>query len=322
MSNTSNKYKGKKILVTGATGFIGSNLVDRLVKLNADVTILTRNSNLNLKNVKVIIGDIRDIDIIKKAVVGKDIIFNLAAQVSHMDKNIVSYEDLDINCRGQLVLLESCRLYNPKVKIVFSSTRMVYGENTNNPITEDHPTRPLSIYGIHKLTAEKYHLTYHEKYAINCTILRIGNPYGDKQHNSKGLYSLPGWFMDKAIKGEVVEITSSGKQIRDYIYIGDLIEILIRVGLSAKTNGQIYNCSSGIKHTFGEMVKEIANIVNDSKFVYINKGKKEDNNVSDSYYLDVNKLKKDINFRAKIKLSEGVKLMYKYAKKHPTNDNN
>ena len=315
--NILNKYNGKKVLVTGGTGFIGNNLINTLKKLGANITLVSRDVKSLIEGVELITGDIRDQSVMNKAVIDKEIIFNLAAQVSHMDKNIISYEDLDINCRGQLTLLEACRIHNPKVKIVFSSTRMVYGENTKNPIKETHSTNPVTIYGIHKLTAEKYHLAYNAKYNIPCTILRIGNPYGDGQHFSKGLYSMPGWFMNQAINNKTVEILSSGKQIRDYIYIGDLVETMLRVALSSKTNGQIYNCGTGTKHTFGEMLQTISNTVGSGNFFYSKKSPNHKIPIADSYCFDVSKLKKTLGWSAKTSLQEGIRYMYEYAKKYP-----
>jgi UDP-glucose 4-epimerase len=128
-------YKGKKVLVTGGTGFIGANVAAALVPLGAKVTLLAHSnqtfltSKISFPKVEIIIGDIRDQALMEKIVKDKDIIFNLAAKVSHMDKGVVSFEDLDINVRGQLTLLEALRIQNPHAKVIFSSTRMVYGEN-------------------------------------------------------------------------------------------------------------------------------------------------------------------------------------------------
>ncbi len=318
----------KKILVTGGSGFIGSNLAHRLVSLKAAVTLLVHTDSgiALIKDIvataeknkipfSIVTGDIRDQTFMDTVVKDKEIIFNLAAKVSHMDKGVVSYEDLDVNCRGQLTLLEACRVHNPKVKIVFSSTRMVYSSNVTSPITETAATDPLTLYGIHKLTAEKYHLAYYHRYGIRSTILRIGNPYGDRQHFSKGLYSLPGWFMNRAMKGETIEILSDGTQIRDYTYIEDLVEIMIRVALSEKTNGEIYNCGNGSRHTFGEMVSAIATTVGKNAFVY---AKNPSSGAIDSYYYDVSKLTKAIDWQAQTDLVTGMKRMYEFAKAHPS----
>ncbi len=322
-------YKNKRVLITGGTGFIGSNLAFALVPLSAHITILASSTShvdtmqdvfdaaeKNGKLIELVIGDIRDAGLVQKIVEGKDILFNLAAKVSHMDKGVVSYEDLDINVRGQLNLLEACRTKNPKVKVIFTSTRMVYGENTQNPITESHPTDPVTLYGIHKLTAEKYHLAYARRYGLRPIILRIGNPYGDRQHFSCGLYSLPGWFMDRVMKGETVEILSDGKQLRDYIYVGDLAEMMLRAGAVEKCVGKIYNAGVGVATTFGDMVKAIGETVKTGTFVY---RKNPTTTSHDSYSFDTSLLARDLGWKPETKLEEGVRRMYTYAQTHDHN---
>ena len=320
-------YKGKKVLITGGTGFIGSNLAVALISCGAHITLLSTShehisritdvldlADKNNISLELVYGDIRDAELMQKIVEGKDIIFNLAAKVSHMDKGVVSYEDLDINVRGQLNLLEACRLKNPQVKIIFTSTRMVYGELTKNPIAESHPTEPTTLYGVHKLAVEKYYLIYARRYELQPIILRIGNPYGDRQHFSSGLYSLPGWFMSRAMKGEAIEILSDGKQLRDYIYIGDLIEIFLRVGATDACVGNVYNAGSGEPTTFGEMIEAIGNTVGTGKFVYSSNPARSDH---DSYTLDISKLTKAIGWHPTTTLEEGVLKMFEFAKRHP-----
>ncbi|MBI4778938.1 SDR family NAD(P)-dependent oxidoreductase [Candidatus Falkowbacteria bacterium] len=170
--NNFSKLKNKKVLITGGAGFIGSSLAIALVKLGAKVTVLDAMLSLyggnmfDLHDIKdkivFIKGDIRDKKLVVKLVKNKDIIFNLAAQVSYLDSKDLPFLDLDINAIGHLNVLEAMRRYNPKAKILFSSSRMVYGKILTKPVKESHPTNPLSIYGIHKLLAEKYYAYYHQ----------------------------------------------------------------------------------------------------------------------------------------------------------------
>lgn len=317
-----NYFKDKEILITGGTGFIGSNLAIALANLGAQVTLLARTKKSmddfpqTPSKINLITGDIRDAKAVEDAVSKKNIIFNLAAQVSHMDKGIASYEDLDINCRGQLTVLEACRTHNPTAKILFSSTRMVYSSHLNKHIKESDPTEPATLYGIHKLTAERYHLLYYNRYGLKTTIVRIGNPYGDRQNQSKGLYSLPGWFMNKAINKEAIAIWGDGTQVRDYIYIGDLISAFIAICKSKKTNGQIYNCGSGVGSQFKEMVEHIATITGSDKVIHTKWPDHYPKNTDDSYSLDISKLKKDTNWTPTTSLKKGIQKMYNYHKKY------
>lgn len=322
-------YKGKNILITGGSGFIGSNIIAGLLGTGANLTVLVHSRQkwneirktfdkkaITAHAFTLVVGDIRDEKLMKKLVKNKDIIFNLASKVSHMDRGVISYDDLDINVHGQLILLEACRLYNPHVKIIFTSTRMVYGDYAKSPLRETYPTHPTTLYGIHKLTAEKYHLAYYKKHGIRSTILRIGNPYGDRQHMSSGLYSLPGWFMNRAMNGETIEILSDGKQKRDYIYIGDLVTIMLRTALTEVTNGKIYNAGSGISTTFGEMVDTIADTVETGTFVYAD-NPIPTHKTGDTYSFDISKLVKDVGWKPTTKLKDGVRRMYEFAKKFP-----
>ncbi len=320
-------YRDRHVLITGGTGFIGSNLAQALVSEKAHVTLLSR-SDTHLKFIQdilanaqregvelnIIIGDLRDEELMKQVVQGKDYVFNFAAQVSHLDKGVVSLEDLDINVRGQLTLLEALRCHNREAKVIFSSTRMVYGDDAQNPIHEDSPTNPTTLYGIHKLAAEKYHLSYFHRYGIRTVILRVGNPYGDRQHFSKGLYSLPGYFMRRAMNDETIEICSDGKQYRDYLYIGDLVEILMRAGATPITDGKIYNTGSGVRSTFGEMVQTIAKVVKTGRFVAAENVQASS---GDSYYLDITRLSNDIGWRPVTSLKEGMVRMHTFAEKYP-----
>src|SRR3989338_1664816 len=222
-------YNGKKILITGGCGFIGSSVAHALVKMGARITVIDAllplyGGNLfNLHGIKSKIqyvnGDIRDSALMNRLVLGKDFIFHFAAQVSHSDSTNDPLLDLDINCLGTLNLLEACRHGNSGVKIIFSSSRFVYGKILRNPVTENHLVNPLNTYGIHKLTSEKYFSFYWNNFGIRSAIVRIPNPYGPRQQMKHSKYALVGWFNRLAMDGKAIRIFGDGKQKRDYIYI-------------------------------------------------------------------------------------------------------
>jgi nucleoside-diphosphate-sugar epimerase len=319
-------YSGKKVLITGGTGFIGRNLAYRLLKEGAEVTALAH-SEISLDSIKylrteldkeefkfkTVVGDIREAGLMKLLVADKDYIFDLAALVSHKDKGILPLEDIDVNTRGHITILEALQTKNRIAKVIFSSTRMVYGDDAPNPIQETAPTNPLTYYGISKLATEKYFALFHKRFGIPMTILRIANPYGDSQHFSTGSYSIPGWFMQRAMNGETVVVRSDGKQERDYIYIGDLIEAMLRIASSDKTSGKIYNVGSGVRSTFGEMVHELSQVVKTGKFEYAQNPVSENG----SYYFDISRLVEDLKWRPTTTLREGVEKMYAFAKQYP-----
>ena len=178
-------------MITGGAGMIGSTIAHLAVAQGARVSILDAmlpmygGNRFNLQGildqVQFIQGDIRDFELMRRLVPGYDYIFSLAGQVSYVDSNTDPLLDLDINCKGHLQVLEACRQENPQARLLFASSRFVYGRVEHNPVDENHPFNCLSIYGIHKLAGEKYYRFYHEAYGLKTISVRIANPYGPRQ---------------------------------------------------------------------------------------------------------------------------------------------
>ncbi|MFN2513003.1 MAG: NAD-dependent epimerase/dehydratase family protein [Pyrinomonadaceae bacterium] len=247
-----NAYKGRSVLITGGLGFIGSNLARKLVAMGdvevslLDALVPDQGGNVfnvqDIKDrVKVQIANMGDDYIINHLVGGVDYIFNLAGNVSHLESMVSPQHDLELNCAAQLSLLEACRNFNPHVKIVFTSTRQVYGKPVYLPMDEQHRVMPIDINGIHKLTAENYHQLYHRVYGLRTVCLRLTNTYGPRQlvrHNRQGFI---GWFIRQALDGGVVELFGEGRQRRDLNYVDDVAEALLLAGASEAAEGEIFN---------------------------------------------------------------------------------
>jgi UDP-glucose 4-epimerase len=318
------QYHNKNVLITGGLGFLGSNIANRLVEFGAKVTLLDAllplygGNKFNIRDiedkVEVIIGDVRDFRLVEKAIEGKDIIFNLAAQVSYIDSIEIPFEDLDINCKGHLIVLDACRHKNPRAVIIFPSSRMVLGKIVYTPIDENHPTEPLSIYGIHKLTGEKYYLAYHRTYGIKTVILRITNPYGIRQQMKHNRYSMVGWFLRQAMGRETIQIFGDGKQLRDYVYVDDIVEAFLRAGISNNAIGEIYNIGFGKSYQFADMVKAILKVIGEGKFEYVPWPENYEKIETGSFEISLEKAKRDLEWTPKIELEEGIKKMYEYYK--------
>jgi len=322
---TKNIFADKKVLITGGAGFIGSSLSHALVELGAKVTILDAMLPLyggNLFNIdgikdeiKFVSGDIRDKDLMFKIVVGQDYIFNLAAQVSYIDSKTEPFLDLDINSLGHLTVLEAVREMAPNSRIIFSSSRLVYGKIHSTPVAEDHPTEPLSIYGIHKLTGEKYYRYYHDVFGLNTLVVRIPNPYGPRQLMKHNKYSIVGWFMRQALDGEKITIFGDGEQERDYLYIDDITEGLLSVaekGLS----GEVYNLGTEEKVTLVEMVDTILEETGTGKKEHVPWPENYEKNETGGYVADTSKVERDTGWKARVTLKDGIKRMVAYYKKH------
>jgi UDP-glucose 4-epimerase len=239
-------FLGKKVLITGGLGFIGSNLAIRLVELGAEVLVVDSlipayGGNLfNIEPVKdrlrVNIADVRDVNGMDYLVRGNNYLFNLAGQVSHIDSMHDPYTDLEINCRAQLSILEACRHNNPGIKVVYAGTRQVYGAPEYLPVDEKHLLRPVDVNGINKMAGEWYHILYNNVYGIWAVSLRLTNTYGPRllvKHSRQG---FAGWFIRQAIQNQQIQLFGDGLQVRDLNYVDDVVEAML---LAAAYDGPV-----------------------------------------------------------------------------------
>src|SRR5256885_2920757 len=243
-------YAGRRVLVTGGTGFLGHNLVGALRAAAADVRHLHRLVNSASPagggtGGGHFQGDLRDRALVEKAIEGASVIFNLAGHSGSTSSNLEPFEDLDVNLRGQLTLLEACRHLADPPTVVFPSSRLVYRPTTQMPVPETWLTGPLSLYGVHKLAAEHYHLLYAHLYDLKVAILRITNPYGFSPHPDEDRYSIINWFIHLAVNDRVLPVYGEGHQLRDYIHVDDVVRAFLLAGTDARAAGQIFNVRSG-----------------------------------------------------------------------------
>lgn len=315
-------YKGQRVLITGGLGFVGSNIAQKLACYGARVTIVDSldprygGNQANVEEIRdritVHIGDYRAVQLMSPLVREAAIIFHLAAQVSYIDSFRIPLEDLDLNCRGTLQLLDLCRALNQNARVVFASSRLVLGKIVSQPIREDHPADPLSIYGVHKLAAEKYHQLYGAAYGLRTAILRITNPYGERQQLKHSKYSLPGWFMRLALEGKPIQIFGDGTQLRDYLYATDLADAFLAVGLSAAPPGEVFNCGAGRSVQFREMAEAIVRILKRGRVEYVPWPPEYERVETGDVNFCVDKLTQATGWRASVSLEEGIERMYRY----------
>ncbi len=244
-------FENKKVLITGGLGFIGSNLAIRLVGAGANVTLvdsLIPQYGGNLWNIEPIkhlarvnISDVRDPFSLKCLLQGQDYLFNMAGQTSHMDSMEDPETDLDINARAQLHILETCRHFNQDIKVVFASTRQIYGRPIRIPVDESHPLAPVDINGIHKLAGEQYHRLYNDVYGVRSIILRLTNTYGPRMRVVDARQTFLGVWIRRLLENQPMVIFGDGSQLRDYNYVDDVVDALVLAASSERFDGEVYN---------------------------------------------------------------------------------
>ena len=251
MSRSDDFYRGKKVLITGGLGFIGSNLAIKLVELGAKVVLVDsmlpaygatpKNVEPVADRLQINFSDIRDRPSLSYLVLGQDIIFSLAGQISHSESMRDPMTDLAINCSSQLSLLECCREGNADAKIVFASTRQLYGRPQYLPVDEAHPLAPVDVNGINKLAAERYYTLYNDVHGIATVSLRLTNTYGPRMEITNDKKGFVGIFIRRALEGEKIALYGTGEQKRDFNYVGDVVDALLVAGELPELNGESFN---------------------------------------------------------------------------------
>ena len=319
-------YSGKEILITGGLGFIGSNLARSLVTQGANLTLVdslipqyggnTFNIDDFQNKVVVNVCDVRDTFAMAPLIQGKDYLFNLAGQTSHLDSMTDPHTDLDINAAAQLSILEVCRKENPDIKIVFASTRQLYGRPDYLPVDEKHPIRPLDVNGINKLAGEWYHLLYNNVYDIRACALRLTNTYGPGMRVKDARQTFLGIWIRLLLEGKPIKVFGDGLQLRDFNYVDDCVEALLLAGASDQANGKVYNLGGseviGLKDLSKMMVNlghggsfELAPFPSDKKAIDIG-----------DYYSDFSLITKELGWVPKIDLKDGLKRTLNYYSTH------
>jgi UDP-glucose 4-epimerase len=249
-------YDGKVVLVTGGLGFIGSNLVHRLAaESRATIRIVdslhprcgANPHNLDgvARPAQVHTFDLVEAERLPAVLDGVDVVFNLAGQVSHIDSMDFPFEDLDSNARAHLTLLESCRRHAPRARVVYASTRQIYGRPSSLPVDESHAIAPTDVNGIHKFAGEWYHRIYHQAHGLETCALRLTNTYGPRQLIRHSRQGFIGWFIHRLLCGEEVRLFGDGRQMRDLTFVDCVVEAFLRAGVDPRAPGRVYNLGSG-----------------------------------------------------------------------------
>lgn len=269
-------FRGRRVLVTGGLGFIGSNLARTLVRLGAKVTIIDslipeyggnpRNVAGLERRLSIHHADVRDRHSLPAFVRGQDFLFNLAGQTSHMDSMTDPDTDLEINCRAQLSILEACRRTNPGIRVVFASTRQIYGRPDYLPVDEKHPLRPVDVNGINKLAGEEYHLLYSDVHGIRSTVLRLTNTIGPRMRIKDARQTFVGVWIRRLLEDRPFEVWG-GAQLRDFTYVDDAVEALLLAAANPAAEGRVFNLGGPPPVTLRQLAQLLVEANGGGRFV-------------------------------------------------------
>jgi len=323
-SESSSVFRGRRVLVTGGLGFIGSNLVRALVKQGADVTVLDslipeyggnpRNLAGISDQVRVNISDVRDVHSLPYFVRGQHYLFNLAGQTSHMDSMSDPQTDLEINARAQLSILEACRLHNPEIRIVFASTRQIYGKPDYLPVDEKHPLRPVDVNGINKLAGESYHLLYHRVHGIRSTVLRLTNTIGPRMRVKDARQTFVGVWIKKILSGEPIEVWG-GEQLRDFTYVDDAVDAFFQAASKPEALGETFNVGGTEPVSLKQLAELLVEVNGDGEFLLRNfPGDRKKIDIGD-FYADYRLISEKLGWRPRVTLRAALTKTLAYYRK-------
>jgi len=263
--------KGKRVLITGGLGFIGSNLAVKCVELGAKVTLydcLDPKSGGNLHNissiredVSIVLKDLRNFEGISAAILNQEIVFNCAAYTSHPGAMKEPLQDIDVNCNGVINLLESARRFNPGAKVVHIGTSTQIGKMQHNPVDELHPEFPVDVYSANKSVSEKYVLIYGSAYRMKTTVVRLANNYGPRSNIKSPEFGFINYFIGLALQNKDITIFGDGRQLRNFSYVEDSVNALILAAESPAANGHVFFAVADDQHSVADVSAKLVEVI-------------------------------------------------------------
>ena len=322
-------FDNARVLITGGAGFIGSSLARELVHLGAKVTIvdsLIPSYGGNLANISDIrdqvwlnVSDVRDPHAMKHLIQGQDYLFNMAGQTSHVDSMSDPYTDLDINVKAQMTILEAARKHNPGIRIVFASTRQLYGRPRYLPVDEKHPTIPVDVNGINKLAGEWYHLLYSEVYGIHCSCLRLTNTYGPGMRVKDARQTFLGIWIKLILTGQTIKVFGDGKQRRDFNYVNDVVSAFLLAATKDEAVGMVINLGSDEVINLCDLAEKMIEINGGGEWEVVPfPSERKAIDIGD-YYSDWTRARELLGWLPKIGLDEGLSETLEYYRKNGSN---
>jgi UDP-glucose 4-epimerase len=317
-----NCFQDRAVLITGGLGFIGSMLARRLVQLGAKVTLVDSlipqygGNFFNIHNiqqaVKVNITDVRDPYAMTYLIQGQDYLFNLAGQTSHTDSMTDPKTDLEINALAQLSILEACRQHNRDIKVVFASTRQIYGKPQYLPVNEEHPIIPVDVNGINKQAGESYHLLYNKVYGIRACALRLTNTYGPGMRVKDARQTFLGIWIHNLIRGLPIQVYGDGNQLRDFNFVDDVVDAMLLAALSPEAAGEVFNLGNSSYISLKALAQLMIDIHEQGNYEIVPFPPERKAIDIGDYYSNFDKINRVLGWVPQVSLQEGLVRTLKY----------
>lgn len=308
---------GRRVLVTGGLGFLGLNLVRPLLDAGARVRLLNRSLDpLALRwlagatggrEVEVIQGDIADPERIGGWIDGCDPILNLAGESGAVKSVRETETDMQVNIAGHLNLLNALRAQGRPPRVVFASSRLVYGVTGASPAAESHPPQPTSLYGLHKLTVEHYHRIYRRQHGIPYVALRLTNPYGPYQLPHRRHYGILNRFVMTALRDGTIQLFGGGPQLRDYVHVADAVRAILLAGVQPEAEGETLNVGAGVSHSMGEAARRVVELAGSGSIESVPWPEGYEKVETGDFLCDVARCRRLLGWTPEIGLDEGLK---------------
>jgi len=326
MKNIEEAFAGKSALITGGMGFIGSNLAIRLAAAGAKVTVLDAmipdygGNEFNLapvaNKVRINYCDIRDDSAVNYLVRGQDYIFHLAGQVCHLMSMTNPFPDIEMNITGTAVIMEACRKYNPQAIVVYTGTRGQYGPSVSLPVNEEAPTNPKGIYEISNLTAEKIIRVYNDVHGVRSVMLRLSNIYGPRSQMLHSRFGVCNWFLRLAMDDATIQVYGDGSILRDFCYVEDCVEAIVRSAITPGAYGEIFNVGSDIPVSFLQLVKTMLAVGKQGRWEFAEFSPERKAQEPGDFYSDVSKMARIVGWRPTTDLETGLAKTFEFYRKH------
>ncbi|HEX9733113.1 MAG TPA: NAD-dependent epimerase/dehydratase family protein [Thermoanaerobaculia bacterium] len=319
-------FAGRKALVTGGMGFIGSNLAIELARAGAEVTVVDAmipGYGGNLFNVAPVrdavtlnFADIRDANTMNYLIRGQDFVFHLAGQVDHVLSLTDPFPDIDMNIRGTAVVMEACKKHNPGARVIYTGTRGQYGPAVKLPVDESAPTSPKGIYEISRLSAEKIVQVYHDIHGVRSVLLRLTNVYGERAQMRHSRYGVVNWFVRLAIDGDAIQVFGDGSILRDYLYVGDCVRALLQCAASDAAYGEVFNVGVDRPTTFVELAETLIAVAGSGSWQFAPFSPERKAQEPGDYYSDIGKIRRLVGWSPTVGLEEGLRRTVDYYRRH------